>query len=186
MKGKKIIPLLLVFMMALTAPVHGASAGIQKAKVKASLSPGAQSITVKWKKVKKADGYQIYRATSKKGKYKKIKTVKKASTVTYTNKKLKAGKKYYYKVRAYQKKGKKTRYSKFSAIKMVKPLTPKAFAKKCVGKNVKTLIAGIGQPYYKDYAQSCFGPGEDGMLKYKGFVVYTYRENGKETVQSVE
>ena len=46
-------------------------------------------------------GYKVYRAAKKNGKYKLIKTVKKAGTLKYTDRKLKKGKKYYYKVRTY-------------------------------------------------------------------------------------
>ena len=41
-------------------------------------------------------------------------------------------------------------------------------------------------PESSDYAPSCLGEGEDGNLYYDGFVVYTYRENGTETVEYVE
>ena len=51
---------------------------------------------------------------------------------------------------------------------------------------IEDLIAVIGEPEYSDYAPSCLGEGEDGMLYYDGFVVYTYRENGVETVYDVE
>ena len=61
-----------------------------------------KKITVKWAKVSGASGYVIYRATKADGKYKKIKTIKKGSTVKYVNKKLKRHKKYYYKIRAYR------------------------------------------------------------------------------------
>ena len=44
---------------------------------------------VSWKKVSKASGYEVYRANKKKGKFKKIATIKKGSIVKYTNKKLK-------------------------------------------------------------------------------------------------
>ncbi len=53
-----------------------------------------------WKKVKNCTEYEVYRSTSKNGEYKKIKTVKKT---TFTNKKLKAGKQYFYKVKAVNK-----------------------------------------------------------------------------------
>ena len=79
-----------------------ASAASRPAKVK-SLKVARQSynsLKVSWKKVKSAKGYQIYRATKKSGKYKKVKTIKKAKTVSWTNKKLTTGKRYYYKVRA--------------------------------------------------------------------------------------
>ena len=62
----------------------------------------------------------------------------------------------------------------------------KALAESCVGKNVSELYALIGQPKSSDYAPSCLVDGEDGMLYYDGFVVYTTRENGVETVYYVE
>ena len=62
----------------------------------------------------------------------------------------------------------------------------KALAESCVGKNVSELYALIGQPSSSDYAPSCLVDGEDGMLYYDGFVVYTTRENGVETVYYVE
>lgn len=71
------------------------------------------SIKLTWNKVYRADGYVIYRATSKKGKYKKIKTIKGYKTVKYVDKKLKKGKRYYYRLKAISKrKGIKSVYSK--------------------------------------------------------------------------
>ena len=57
-------------------------------------------VKLTWKKVKGADGYEIYRATSKKGKYQK------GTIVSYTDGKAKKGKTYYYKVRAVKNAGK--------------------------------------------------------------------------------
>ena len=57
---------------------------------------------------------QIYRATSKNGKYKLITTTTKA---TYKDKKAKAGKEYWYKTRIIGKSGSKTYKSKLSAAK---------------------------------------------------------------------
>lgn len=85
-----------------------ASLTIKKAKKAAKL---------KWKKIAKADGYQILRANSKKGKYKVVKTTKKLS---YTDKKVKKGKTYYYKVRAYKKVNGSKVYGKASAVKKIK------------------------------------------------------------------
>lgn len=85
-----------------------------------SLKLKGKTITVKWTKVTGASGYEIYRATKKSGKYKKIKTVTKAKTVTFTNKKLKKKKTYFYKVRAYKTVAGKKYYSKFSAVKSKK------------------------------------------------------------------
>ena len=49
-----------------------------------------------------------------------------------------------------------------------------------------TLDGRIGEPDSADYAPSCLGPGEDGELTYDGFIVYTYREEGSETVEDVD
>ncbi|EDS73584.1 M6 family metalloprotease domain protein [Anaerofustis stercorihominis DSM 17244] len=81
------------------------------------LKSGKKKAIVKYNKVSGASGYKIYRSTKKSKGYKLIKTTKSRS---YTNKKLKSKKTYYYKVRAYKKVGKKTVYSSYSSIKKVK------------------------------------------------------------------
>ena len=63
---------------------------------------GWTSAKVSWSKVSGVNGYKIYRAVKKNGTYKIVKTVKGASSAKWTNKKLKTGKKYYYKVKAYK------------------------------------------------------------------------------------
>lgn len=83
-----------------------------KAKKKAAI--------LKWKKIKNASGYVVYRSAKKHGKYKVVKTIKKGTTVTYTNKKLKSKKIYYYKVRAYRKANGKKVFGKYSAVKKVR------------------------------------------------------------------
>lgn len=69
-------------------------------------------ITIKWAKVEGAVKYQVYRADTKNGTYKLMKTV---DTTTYTNSNAKAGKTYYYKVRAVAENA--DARSAFSAIK---------------------------------------------------------------------
>ena len=59
-------------------------------------------------------------------------------------------------------------------------------ARTFIGKTAEELIAAIGAPESSDYAPSCLGPGEDGNLYYEGFTVYTYRENGVDTIRVVE
>jgi len=81
------------------------------------VSKGKRSATVKYGKVKGADGYEIYRSTRKNKGFKKIKTTAKTS---YKNSKLKSKKTYYYKVRAYRKVDGKKVYSSFSKVKAVK------------------------------------------------------------------
>ncbi|MCI8508005.1 MAG: fibronectin type III domain-containing protein, partial [Lachnospiraceae bacterium] len=61
------------------------------------------SVTVKWDKVKNADGYILYgNKCGKKNTFKHIKTFTKNSTVKYTQKKLKKGTYYKYLVVAYK------------------------------------------------------------------------------------
>ncbi len=63
---------------------------------------GSQAIKISWKTVTGADGYRIYRATSKTGTYTLIKNITSGSTTSYKNVSgLTNGKTYYYKVRAY-------------------------------------------------------------------------------------
>ncbi|MDE6851012.1 MAG: Ig-like domain-containing protein, partial [Lachnospiraceae bacterium] len=63
----------------------------------------AKSVKLTWKKVKGADGYQIYASPcGKKNKLKLVKTIKKSSVKTYTQKKRKKGTAYRYVVRAYK------------------------------------------------------------------------------------
>lgn len=62
-----------------------------------AISKSKSSITLTWSSVPKVTYYYIYRATSVNGSYRKIATVK---TGNYTDKKLRKGSTYYYKVRA--------------------------------------------------------------------------------------
>lgn len=71
-------------------------------------------ITVKWKSVSGATGYEIYRANSKNGTYK---IYKKSKSTSYTDASVKGGTKYFYKVKAYITQGSNTAKSAFSSIK---------------------------------------------------------------------
>ena len=84
------------------------------------LAAGKKSVTVKWNKISGATGYKIYRSTKKNSGYKVVKTIKKGSTVSWKNTKLKKGKRYYYKVKAYRAVNKKNVYSSYSSLKYVK------------------------------------------------------------------
>lgn len=78
-----------------------------------------KAATISWNKVSSVQGYQLYRSTSKSGRYQCIKTLSSKSS-SYKNSGLKSKKTYYYKIRAYKKVNGKTFYSKFSAIKKIK------------------------------------------------------------------
>lgn len=97
------------FYGAYSAPA-GATPALTKVKT-VTVKPAKKQAALKWTRVKGATGYVLYQASSKKGTFKKVKTVKGAS---YTVKKLKTGKKYYYKVRAYKKVGGKRAYGPWS------------------------------------------------------------------------
>ena len=58
------------------------------------------SVSLRWNKIPIASGYVLQRAVSRNGKYKTIKVIKSGSQVTYKNRHLKSGKRYYYRVRA--------------------------------------------------------------------------------------
>lgn len=60
------------------------------------------SVKMSWKKVSGASGYVIYRATSSSREYARIKKITSGSTLSFTDKGLKSGKIYYYKIRAYR------------------------------------------------------------------------------------
>ena len=85
-------------------------------KVKA----GKKKATITWKKVGGAQGYEIYRSTKKNGKYAKVKTINNASTVKTANTKLKKGKTYFYKIKAFNTVDGQKVYTGFSAVKKVK------------------------------------------------------------------
>lgn len=81
-----------------------------------------KAFVVKWKKQKSVTGYQIQYSANKKftRKATKTKTVKGASKTELTIKKLKAGKKYYVRVRTFRKAKGTQYYSKWSKAKTVK------------------------------------------------------------------
>ena len=63
-----------------------------------SLSAKNKTVSISWKKTTGATGYYIYRSGSKNGKFSKIKTITSGKTLKYTDKKVKTGNTYYYKV----------------------------------------------------------------------------------------
>lgn len=109
----------IAFAAATPMEVSAASKTPAKVTITAAKSVDYNAVKITWKKAKNAKQYQVYRATSKNGKYTKVKTTKSAY---WTNTKLTTGKKYYYKVRAVN--GKKT--GKFSAVKSAAPKLKKA------------------------------------------------------------
>lgn len=104
-------------------PVQAAAKKPAKVTILSVKSSSAGKITIKWKKVSKAKGYQI--AYSQNSEFKTQKTVKITGT-SKTISGLSKGKKYYVRVRAYKKSGKTTKYGKWSSTKTVKVKKPSA------------------------------------------------------------
>ncbi len=85
--------------------------------LKQSKTTYTSKIKLTWNKVKGATGYEVYRATAKDGKYRKIKTLKSKS---FTDSSLESGTNYYYKVRAYKKVSGKKVYGTYSKVVTMK------------------------------------------------------------------
>ncbi|GHH99736.1 fibronectin type III domain-containing protein [Neobacillus kokaensis] len=74
------------------------------------------SSRVSWSPSAGASGYEIFRATSKNGKYIKITTINNGKTSSYTNQKLQKRKTYYYKMRSYRLVNGKKVYSSYTPV----------------------------------------------------------------------
>ncbi len=123
---KRIVACIMIAtILATTAPIPASCANVKastfhpKTKVKKlrKTKVNSRSVRLKWRKTKGATGYQIYRATSRKGHFRKIATTRKNRL---TNKKLKPGKTYFYKVRAFRSVKKKKIVGRFSTVLKVR------------------------------------------------------------------
>lgn len=92
-----------------TTPVAPGSVTLKKAS--------NTSVNCTWKAVTGASGYEIYYATSEKGTFKKAGST--TDKLKFTVKSLKAGKKYYIKIRAYKTVDGKKVYGKFTKVKSI-------------------------------------------------------------------
>lgn len=86
-------------------------------------SDSKNQVTLGWKKVSKAQGYDIYRSDESNSGFEKIASISSGSTLTYTDKGIKSGNTYYYKIAAtYKIKGSAGRgsYSKVTEVAVLK------------------------------------------------------------------
>lgn len=91
-----------------------------------SIDATSSSVKLNWSKVSGASGYYVYRRSSASGAWKKIATIKSASTTSYT---VKTTGTYYYSIAAYRTSGGKTTTAlKSSAVRSRALNTPKAKA----------------------------------------------------------
>ena len=99
--GKRFILCLLILAVAAffcaSQPSYAASKKPSKVKNIKVMQITYDSVTIKWNASRYAKKYEVYRASKKKGKYKKVGTVK---VPRFTNAKLATGTAYWYKVRA--------------------------------------------------------------------------------------
>ena len=191
-----ILALSLVFTQM--APAFGSTTALKVPVIKSVVSGEDGSVDISWKAVSKADGYSIYRATSKNGKYKKIGSVSK-SELSYNDATAREHIVYYYKVRA--KSGKNlSPYSKAESgyvpgtIRYVESLNiywPEADGQFLSGSDVCSnaptynfVISYKGQPtseytLYCDTSRLDVTKGKNGKLrispKEKGYYLLTFR-----------
>ena len=97
-----------------------AHVSVKAPKLKSVKSKAAKKAEVKWSKSNKATGYEVYVSLKKNSGYKRAGIIKKNKKSAFTVKKLKSGRTYYVKVRAYVKNGRQLSYTKYSAVKKVK------------------------------------------------------------------
>lgn len=135
---KKLLTIILAITMVLTmyAPAFAteptadeseimpisAETELTGSQIKASKPTGVKAVSytyskikVTWDKIDGVDGYVVYRATSKNGKYAKAYTTANPDKLSYINTGRTTGKYYYYKIRGFKKINGKTVYTKYSA-----------------------------------------------------------------------
>ncbi|MEG2324219.1 MAG: family 10 glycosylhydrolase [Anaerovoracaceae bacterium] len=101
--------------------VYGAYSKVVKktaipATSKIKADTGKNYVALTWNKVPRVDGYELYRKVTKAGKYEKIKVISQKSKPKYTDKKIKKGRKNYYKLRGFKKIKGKRLYSNYTNI----------------------------------------------------------------------
>ncbi len=130
---------------------------------------GKNYVQLKWKKSSAADYYMVYK--KKDGKWKKVYTTKNNKTVKYTDKDVKAGKKYYYRIYAV-KNGSKSEYVSESVRFVTAPKSLKATA---VSGGVKLTFGKVsGAKKYVIYRKS--GDGKFKKIKTLNSSTRTYTD----------
>ncbi|MCL1895612.1 MAG: hypothetical protein FWG03_03600 [Clostridiales bacterium] len=156
-------------------------AATKNAKAK---SAGYNSIKVSWSKTSGASGYEIFRSAEEDGTYKKAGTVKKGSTVSFTNKSLKTEKDYYYKVRAYRTVSGKNVPGAFSGIVTAKPLLAKTGGAKAASAGYSSVKVSWGKVSgasgYEVYQADEDGEPVVCVKRVKGGTTLAYTDKGLE------
>ena len=139
-----VLALMFTFVTVISAasvPAYAVSKPYRVTYVK-PVAKSTSSIKVTWHKAKYAQKYEVYRATSKSGTYKKVWTTK---YLYFTNKGLKSNKKYYYKVRGVNG----TKKGRFSTIKYATTKKSSlAVVKVDTAKKTVTIKAKVNSTYF--------------------------------------
>ena len=100
---------------------------------------GGSKVKLSWSRDAKAQGYQIYRATSANGKFTRVKSITDNAKLSWSDSKVSAGNKYYYKIRSFVKTSQGTKTSGFSKTLSVDTVLakPALSSAKGVSKGIK-------------------------------------------------
>lgn len=118
---KKIFSLVLAVVLILGAvPVSFAAEKLSAPEIRLTCISSTGKIKVSWTKVDGADRYEVYRADSRKGEYKLLKT---KTALSFVNTGAENGKTYFYKVRAIAKDGTEGEFStvKYRTCDLARP-----------------------------------------------------------------
>ncbi|MEE1321199.1 MAG: fibronectin type III domain-containing protein [Acutalibacteraceae bacterium] len=108
---RSLLALTLVLLVAFSSVTVVSAASVAKVTSLQAYNIDDDEINLKWKKVKNADGYQVYMYKS--GEWKRIGTTK---NLKFEVDDLTSAKQYKFKVRAYDQKGSKKYYGSFSSV----------------------------------------------------------------------
>ena len=120
MMRKKVLITIFVSVMLMLSAAAAFGATLAKPTITVT-AKGVSSVSVSWKNVEGASGYEVYRKTGETGTYKIIRTLDYANKqeYRYINTAVKAGNTYVYKVRAVQDRGTVQTKGGFSSEKQV-------------------------------------------------------------------
>ncbi len=114
-----ILVTLLLCLISAPQPASAANKTLAAPSAVKAVSSSYNSIKISWGSVSGATGYRVYRAESKSGSYKLIKTT---TAKSYKDTGLTTGTTYYYKVRAYVTSGSSKTYGVYSKVISAKPV----------------------------------------------------------------
>jgi len=118
---------------------------ISAPRLKSASVTSSAKIKLTWQKDTQATGYYIYRSTTPKGGYKKVKTITKNTSSRWTDNSVEKGKTYYYKMKSYASGSEGKGTSAYSRV-----LTVQAKTKSPAIAQVSSSAAGITIKWLKD------------------------------------